>query len=184
MSEQKGTPFERVLQRAVTVAYWVGGLFLFSTMFFSTAEVIARYFFRRPIGWTFEIVEYILVAMTFLTCAYIHMRDGHLKVDIIVSRLKGKWQIVMNLLAEVFTFAFCLALAWATLRLTWDSVQLGLQSESAYQLPLAPYRLFVALGSLLLVLVCLVRIGRYTVKYLRWGSSSKGTQGEKVDQSG
>lgn len=168
MSEQKGRKdlLGQVLKGAAEITYWLGGLLLFLTMFFSTAEVIARYILRRPIGWTFEVVEYILVAATFLTCARIQAHDSHLKVDILVNRLSGKGRIGLNAVAEILTSAFCVLIVWATWRVAWRSVWFGLRSESAYQLPLAPYQFLVVLGGVLLVFVCLVRTGQFVRKYL------------------
>ena len=69
-------------------------LFLLSTLiliFISLTiltEVVLRTFFSRPITGTVEINGYALVYVTFLGAAWLLREGGHVKMDLVLTRLR------------------------------------------------------------------------------------------------
>lgn len=55
-------------------------------------STIMRYFFSLPIGWSVETSEFLMVCIVFLSATWVLKMNAHIRVDIILSHLKGKCQ--------------------------------------------------------------------------------------------
>ncbi len=55
-----------------------------------TWQVASRYIFGDPSSWTDEVARYLLVWLGLLGAAYVSGKNGHLAIDILPSKLKGK----------------------------------------------------------------------------------------------
>jgi C4-dicarboxylate transporter DctQ subunit len=91
-------------------------------MFFSTAEVISRRL-GHPIPGHLEIVELILPAMMFLGLAHTQRAGRHIRIDLFLSKLKGRGYY----LAEIFFLILSLGL------FTFLTVTTGKNALAAYQ---------------------------------------------------
>ncbi|MDP2931645.1 MAG: TRAP transporter small permease subunit [Chloroflexota bacterium] len=56
----------------------------------TTVDVVARYFFHRPVQWISEINVYCVVYMTFLSAAWLQRKGWHIHMDMVINRLKPK----------------------------------------------------------------------------------------------
>ena len=66
-----------------------------------TVDVILRY--SLGITWTglFEITEYSLLWITFLSTAWILRIDGHIRVDLILSRFNPRNRAILNIVTSI-----------------------------------------------------------------------------------
>ena len=64
-------------------------------------DITMRYFLGRPQVWVLEIVEYCLLFITFLAAAWVLKREGHVKMDIAIARLKPGNQAMANIITSV-----------------------------------------------------------------------------------
>ncbi|MDD3845256.1 MAG: TRAP transporter small permease [Syntrophorhabdaceae bacterium] len=75
-------------------------------------EVIARYFFHRPLRWTVEISEYLQIYLAFLSAAWVLRKKGHVTLDIAVDRFgpggKRVFRIVTDILGIIVAAALSL----------------------------------------------------------------------------
>ena len=72
---------------------WLGiaaNLALLAIMFGVSADAVLRYAFNRPVAGTLEGVELLLVFAVFLSLAATQAARGHVAVDIVAGRLRGK----------------------------------------------------------------------------------------------
>jgi len=70
-------------------------LFMALTVAIAFAGVIARYVVGQSLGWSYEALQALLVAMTFAS-AYLALRRGaHLKIDVVVHRLPLRAQTTL-----------------------------------------------------------------------------------------
>jgi len=65
-------------------------------------QVISRYFFSYSFQWAEEMGRYFFIWSTMLACACATHTHLHIGVDILVSNLKGKAQLAVKLLAQLF----------------------------------------------------------------------------------
>lgn len=159
----------RIIEESNWVAFATSAVLLFSLVFIVSIEVIFRYFLRWSLGWTFEVVEYILVGTTFLTIGYIQSTDHHLKVTLLISKLGEKKQEWLRITVMIISLIYCSAIFWGSVGIAWKSFLFDLRSESEYGLPLGPYQSLVPIGCVLFCLQCLVNI-RKSIRCFRRNS--------------
>lgn len=82
-------------------------------MFISTADVIGRYFFTRPITGVWEIVSYAFVICGAFALGYTQLVKGNIQINLISDRLKPKVQ------AGLFIFSYLLCIISSAL-ITWQ----------------------------------------------------------------
>ncbi|MFC2062856.1 TRAP transporter small permease [Chloroflexota bacterium] len=70
--------------------YWIAGVILAGMVAGNLYEVIARYVFSRPSGFMDEILTYGNMSIIFLVLAYAWRTKGHVVVDIIPMKLRGR----------------------------------------------------------------------------------------------
>jgi TRAP-type C4-dicarboxylate transport system permease small subunit len=125
-----------------------------------TSGVAARRVFNAPFLFVEEFSGYVVLAIVFLGLAYTMRADGHIRVDIVQDRVRGRARTALQ--------AACLlvALAWSgfviagTWRLVAEYYTQNVLSFAYLQTPLwIPGSLMVA-GGILLALQCLAMLVR------------------------
>ncbi len=81
-------------------------------MVFVTIDVIARYFFNRPMAWVFEATEYFMLYIPFLGMAWLVRREGHVRIDLLVNALTPRMQVAMDLFTSVLGTLTCATVAY------------------------------------------------------------------------
>jgi TRAP-type C4-dicarboxylate transport system permease small subunit len=66
---------------------WVASAFLAAMMLLTVADVVGRSLLARPIHGTYELVELLLTCTFFFALPAVFLRDGHVLVDVIDSRV-------------------------------------------------------------------------------------------------
>jgi C4-dicarboxylate transporter DctQ subunit len=83
----------------------------------SITQVIARYFFGYPLGWTDEAARFLLIWSVFLSVPILAARQGFLRVDALVSTLPEAAQRVVGLLVSLTGASFLLWVGWLGTRM-------------------------------------------------------------------
>jgi len=103
-AEKIGRAYDMVIKGCLVIAC---ALSLF-TVLSVTADVLLRNFWGRPLRWSLEINEIILLYITFLGAPWALQKNKHVRMDLLVQRLNERAQItvkaVMHLLAALFSF--------------------------------------------------------------------------------
>ncbi len=90
----------------------IGMVFVPPLMLITTADVVGRGFFNKPIAGTFELSEYMLAVIILLGAAYTQQVKGHVAVDFLTSRFSTKTQALCQILLlslRLFIVAFGVA---------------------------------------------------------------------------
>ena len=135
----------------------MGGILLIFMMLAVCYEVVSRYFLGGGIIWVVEFSEYILLYITFLATAWLLRKDGHVKMDIVLTRLKLKTQIIVNSITSIAGAITCLVIAWAGAEVAWDHLQRGLYQPTLIEPPDFPIFAVIPVGSFLLFIQFLRR---------------------------
>lgn len=69
---------------------YIAASFIFILMFFLCGEVIGRYVFNSPIPGAIDWVEVWMATFAFLGAAYCQRLGGHVRMEMIISKLHGK----------------------------------------------------------------------------------------------
>lgn len=73
-------------------------------------NVLMRYFLKKPIQGTEEIVTGLFVWTVFIGSAYAYRKHAHLGVDIIIDRLKGRTKLVVTWVIAILELAILVML--------------------------------------------------------------------------
>ena len=126
-----------------------------------TYEVVMRYFLGRPTVWVFEITEVSLLYFTFLGAAWVLKRDGHVKIEVVLNRLKPRAQALVNIITSSFGTIAWLIIIYFGSRATWQAFQMGLHEERVLAIPNAAILVIIPVGGLFLFGQSLIRTSGY-----------------------
>lgn len=148
----------RILVRANGPISYVSALLILLMMLTVVYDVIARLAFRAPTLWVIDVNEYLLVYVTFIPAAWILLRDEHVKVEILLSRLQPRTQRLMGFITDLMGLLYCVILTWQSWLVTWDAFQKGYRFSTALSLPQFPVFVIIPLGSAWLALAFLGKL--------------------------
>jgi TRAP-type C4-dicarboxylate transport system permease small subunit len=79
----------------------IAGAVIFATMLFVCAEVFARTALNRSIFGFLDAIELSMAAFAFLGAAYCQRLGGHIRMDLAVGQLRGRWLWAAEALATL-----------------------------------------------------------------------------------
>ncbi len=136
---------------------------LFFMMGLGTSDVMGRYLFNKPILGTLEIFEILLPAIVLLGLGYTQGSNAHVRVEILISRLSFRKQIILNLFTNIFAFFISIMILWRGWVLTTIYWHMG-RKIPTIEVPIFLPQLLVPIGALFLSLVLMVQIFQYIVQ--------------------
>ena len=89
------------VERTIRFVATIGMVFVLPLMLITTADVVGRGFFNKPIAGTFELSEYMLAVIILLGAAYTQQVKGHVAVDFLTSRFSTKTQALCQSIGVV-----------------------------------------------------------------------------------
>ena len=69
----------------------VAGALIFVLMLLGVAQIVMRTVFSAPIFGYIDIVEVSMVGFAVLSIAFVQRVGGHVRMELVISRLKGRW---------------------------------------------------------------------------------------------
>lgn len=142
----------RIIGWMDTVCGVLAEVVVFLLMLLVSAEIVARHVFNSPILGHVETATLSLVLILYLGLPYTQLKRAHIRVDIFISRFKGKEREFL----EAFTLFMCLIpsvlMLWATAQKAIDSVKGHEFVSGVVNFPVWPGRCAVAFGFILLSL--------------------------------
>lgn len=69
---------------------FIAGTVIFAVMILGVAQVIGRSFFNSPVPSYVDIIEIMMTVFAFLGIAYCQKLGGHVRMEIIIKRFKGR----------------------------------------------------------------------------------------------
>ena len=124
---------------------------------FILVQVTARNVLALGLPWAEELARYAGLGVVYLAVPLLLLQDKHIKVDLLLKRLRGNAARALNLVNELIVLGFALVFLWGG----WLFLQRAAQfSTPALSMPNWLYYLPAALGMLLFALVALQRVLR------------------------
>ena len=153
--------FGAIFDRTNGILVFLAALFLaFITLSVST-EIVMRYFLNRSIIWVVEISEYSILWVVFLSTAWVLRNEGHVKMDLVLSRLKPRNQTLLNIITSVVGAIVCFILVWYGAGVTLDHFLRGAGKLRMIEVPAAAIMVIIPIGCFLLFLQFLRRAYGY-----------------------
>lgn len=148
---------ERYTAQVAEVAHKVGLAILLLMMFLTVGDVIGRYFLTMPIPGTFELTNFTLALVVFLTISYTQVRKGHISIDVLVSRFSPRAQAIIDSITYFFSLGLFSLVVWQS-AVHAERLYIGHNVSGILSWPIYPFVIAVAIGSLLFCLVLLVNL--------------------------
>jgi TRAP-type C4-dicarboxylate transport system permease small subunit len=133
-------------------------------MLLVVVDVFMRYVMHRPLMVSDELSAYMLVALAFLGFAYTWREKGHVRVEVLVSRLSPRAQDRVRLAGLILTFAFMLEMNRSAFKMIVYAHQMKMRSSTWMMFPLFWPQLTIFVGFVLLTLVLAADILRLWAK--------------------
>jgi len=149
-----------IIDRISSALALASGVVILVLVLMITYSVVARKLFNAPLGLTLELSEYAMLAFVFLPLAWIQAQKGHIRIDLITSRLSDRKQTFLEIFVSVMGLVFFAILAWKSWEIAWKSYELGLRSATSLRVPLFLPQAIVPIGSFLICLQFLLAIPR------------------------
>jgi TRAP-type C4-dicarboxylate transport system permease small subunit len=159
--KQLGEKVEQWTHKVSRTINLLGVAVLFLMMLVVAADVIGRYVFNRPLTGAFDTVELMMVILVFFSLAYCAAADGHVRVDVLHSRLPKRIQANLDSITFAAS-AFIVGLIFWRLVTRAGGVFLEAPGPSTLpatltlKIPHWPFIFLAAAGSLLFCLELLI----------------------------
>lgn len=88
--------FERFFDKILNLLFYLSGSIVAFIAISVCYNVFMRYFFKSPPLWVVQATEYSLLWIVFLSASFLLREKGHISIDIMYSRLKGKKKEVVD----------------------------------------------------------------------------------------
>ena len=121
-------------------------------------EVVSRYSFRLPSSWAPELATMLFGPFFLFGGPYLLHLGGHVAVDIISERAKGRLHRVLACVAALLALVFGAILLWFSLPLALQSYNYGETTYSAWNPPVWPVKAILPVAALLLMLQALAEL--------------------------
>ena len=154
-----GKMVQNIHKAVYPVVRWVnnvGVVILALMMALTVADVTMRYFFNKPVLGSFEITEYMMALLAALTIGYAAVKNAHVNVDLVISRLPERSQGFVS----IFTNLICVILFTLTSwRIIYESLVLREAGSvsAALSIPEYPFVFILGIGFGIIAIVFLLQ---------------------------
>ena len=140
---------DRMSERIGHAFYWL----VLATVLISAANAVVRKAFNVSSNAFLEIQWYLFSAIFLLLAGYTLLRNDHVRIDVIASRLSKRAQTWIDIVGTVFfLFPMAILIMWLSWPVFVDAYVRNEISTNAGGLVIWPARLLVPVGFLLLIL--------------------------------
>ena len=138
----------------------IGGIAIFALMWLTMAEVLGRRLLNMPVPGAIDYIELGMVLFAFMGAAYCQRQGGHVRMDLLVSNLKGRVQWAVEAIGVLIAAVYIGIIALASAKDAWRSYEFGDETIDI-NLSVWPSKLVVPLALSLLELRLLVQLWGY-----------------------
>ena len=147
--ESRIYPLSKLMSRIASVV-------LFLMMLLTITDVFLRKVFSKSILGTVELTEFMLVIVIFFALARTEVMNGHVKVDLVMSRFGKSAQALVDMITQFVCFFLSVLITWSTLIYSQKMRTSGEVSQDLW-IPVYPFIYIVAVGCAILSLTLLIK---------------------------
>ncbi|MBI2831922.1 MAG: TRAP transporter small permease [Chloroflexi bacterium] len=124
--------------------------------------VIMRYFFRRPVAWTYEMPSLIYLVITVLTLAYVQILRKHINVDLLLTKLNERQQNILKVFDNIVFLVYCAILIAAMVVMLKDD---WIVRTEVSRIPIAPFEIVIIVGVAVLMVRLFIELSKGLAGY-------------------
>src|SRR6056297_4240089 len=157
---------DRALYRLETRLALLSGLAVFALMALAVVSVGGRNFFNAPLPGYVDWIEQAMPLIAFMGVAYVKRDGGHIRMDIVVGALRGRWLYLAELITTFAILILMLLLVWGTWAhfdrsFDWNAPMWSRDSSMDIALPLWPAKLLAPVAFAVLCLRLVLQLWGY-----------------------
>ncbi len=152
---KKFTP-AKVSMGIIDIVSFVSLMTIVVMMMLTTADVILRYLFDRPILGSMEMTELLMVSVAGLSLAWCTLKSGHIRVDIITNMFSKKTNKTIDVINYILTGIICAFIVPALINRYIEGEKLDIRTY-VLRIPEGPFVLLLTFGYFLTFLVLIVK---------------------------
>ena len=157
---------DRVLYR---IEGWFGllsGFAVFALMLLAVYSVGGRNFFNSPVRGYVDWIEVTMPLIAFMGISYAQRDGGHIRMDILVSRLRGRALWIAEFVSTFLILVVILLLIWGSWAhfgrsFDWNAPLYSRDSTIDIKLPIWPAKILVPIAFSILALRLLLQLWGY-----------------------
>jgi TRAP-type mannitol/chloroaromatic compound transport system permease small subunit len=163
---------ERIFAFVDGLSTWVArlaALAVIALMLTLTFEVVMRYGFNAPTAWSFDVSYFLSSFFVMMGAAYTLKQNGHVRVDLIYSRLQERLRAALDAVLMLVLFvpfwSLLLYAMWPNIMQSFRTAERA--AVGTWQPPIYPFKTWVFLAVCLLLLQGIVVAMRNVMIALR-----------------
>lgn len=134
---------------------WTAVVSITAMLFIIFIQVICRYVFQHSLVFSEELARYLFVYTVFLGSAVLMRENGHIVVEVLIQKLKGKMAKYTKIVAYLSTLLFVIILFYQGYRMT---VLTFAQRSPALGIPMSFVYLVIPTASFVMICNILILI--------------------------
>jgi TRAP-type C4-dicarboxylate transport system permease small subunit len=147
--------FEKVVSTLNNVLHKISSIILFLLMFLTTADVVGRYFFNKPITGTYELTGLALAMIIFFSLGSAQIKKDHIEIDFLTNMMPTKIQHTLSGLTSLLLFILMSLTTWQLFEYT-KRIYFGNELSGDLGLPLYLFVIFATAGAVCFTLTFIV----------------------------
>lgn len=140
----------------------LAGIIVLLIVLFSVINIVGRGVFNKPFNAYFDLMGQSVPMIAFLGISYCQRAGGHIRMDLLLIRLKGRWLWSFEFINSLFGIFVIATLSWGAFLHTNRSFTLGDSTEDI-GLTIWPFKAVIAFMFTILIL----RLALQAWAYLR-----------------
>jgi TRAP-type mannitol/chloroaromatic compound transport system permease small subunit len=150
---------EHIIEQVGELGLVISGILTLVMALLSTYGVGRRYLLNNPEPYSYELSTMFLVACIVFAVAGLQRHGRHLRVDFISNYFPPSVQsVLLNIITPIFALFYVVIITWQSCENALYSMKIKEMSQSSWQEPLFPIKLFVPIGMALLCLVLIAQL--------------------------
>lgn len=141
----------------------VAVIVLAAIMMFTVVDVFMRGVLNDPVAATTETTALMMVVLVFLVLAWCAVKNKHVKIDVLVSRLPRKVQIALDISNHLLVIFVSAMVGWRSAVEGAYVKNMGI-TTSVLEIPHYPFYYLITFGYAMLILVMINSLVRYIYK--------------------
>lgn len=138
----------------------LGGIVIFLVVGISTLNVLGRWLFNMPVNGYIDWIEQFMAFLALLGVAYTQREGGHIRMDMLISRLKGRLLYTTELLTTFMIFLVTLVLIYGSYLHFLRAYQNG-DTSLDISLQIWPAKLVIPVALTLLAIRLMIQMWAY-----------------------
>jgi len=150
---------------------WLTSVFsylLLVSVLYVTFEVFSRYLFSKPHDYSEILAKYMVLMVVLGGAGIAYYRNVQIKMDLAVSKIRGRALMFIKMIEALFTFVACGILTLFTAKYCAFLFSIGSESETSIPIPHWIEPLALLIGVFFVSLVAFVRMGGFFRDFIKF----------------